>query len=302
VEPALTDTINGARRRVVLAGPGVVQAGPDAVAGLRAFAAAANIGVANTWGAKGLFAWDSPYHLGTCGLQARDFELLGFGDVELIITTGIDIDESPPARYALAPTVDVPPQDLHALARVVTVNESPIRPSALYERIAAIVQPGYEATGVPLHPARAVADARAALPAGGRVSAEPGPVGLWMARAFPTTELGSVFVPAQRAPGVGLARACEDARAGRVAIAMTHAPLAGETQRSLDECARDDIALAVIVWDDAAPRLAVDAYRAAIATALGTQGVTRIDVPVDLTVTRELIAIAGPVVAWGGSD
>ncbi len=89
---------------------------------------------------------------------------------------------------------------------------------------------------------------------------------------------------------------------GAFAIAMTHAPLGGETQRALDECARDDIALGVIVWDDAAPRLAVDAYRAAIATALGTQGFTRIDVPVDLTVTRELIAIAGPVVAWGGSD
>jgi len=60
--------------------------------------------------------------------------------------------------------------------------------------------------------------------------------------------------------------------------------------------------LAVIVWDDAAPSLAVDAYRAAITSAVGTQGVTRIDVPVDLTVTRELIAVAGPVVAWGGSD
>jgi hypothetical protein len=168
--------------------------------------------------------------------------------------------------------------------------------------MAAIVQPGYEATGVPLHPARAVADARAALPAGGRVSVEPGPVGLWMARAFPTTELGSVFVPAQRAPGVALGRARDDARAGRVAIAMTHAPLASETQRALDECARHDVDVTVIVWDDAAPRLAVDAYRAVITSAVGTQGVTRIDVPVDLTVTRELVAIAGRVVAWGGSD
>ena len=26
---------------------------------------------ANTWGAKGVFPWDSPHHLGTCGLQAR---------------------------------------------------------------------------------------------------------------------------------------------------------------------------------------------------------------------------------------
>lgn len=279
-----------------------MHAGPEAVAGLRAFAAAANIGVANTWGAKGLFAWDSPYHLGTCGLQARDFELLGFGDVDLILTTGIDIDESPPARYALAPTIDVLPADLDALARAVTANESPIRPSALYERIAAIVQPGYNAPTVPLHPARAVADVRAALPSGALVTAEPGPVGLWMARAFPTTELGSVFVPAQPAQGVALGRARDDARSGRVAIAMSHAPLADETQRALDGCARDDVDVTVVVWDDAAPRLPVDSYRAAITAAVGTSGVTRIDVPVDLAITRELIAIAGPVVAWDGSD
>src|SRR4051794_22595739 len=25
--------------------------------------------VANTWGAKGIYAWDDPHHMGTCGLQ-----------------------------------------------------------------------------------------------------------------------------------------------------------------------------------------------------------------------------------------
>ena len=54
-----------------------------------------NIGVANTWGAKGVFAWDSPHHLGTCGLQAHDFELLGFADLDLLWVTGLDPDESP---------------------------------------------------------------------------------------------------------------------------------------------------------------------------------------------------------------
>ena len=42
---------------VVLAGPGVVQDG--AVGGLRALAAAGRLGVLNTWGAKGVFHWQS---------------------------------------------------------------------------------------------------------------------------------------------------------------------------------------------------------------------------------------------------
>src|SRR5262249_31467968 len=58
---------------LVLAGPGVVRAGSDAVAGLQAVAAKAACGVVNTWGAKGVFRWDSPHHYGTAGLQADDF-------------------------------------------------------------------------------------------------------------------------------------------------------------------------------------------------------------------------------------
>ena len=104
-------------RRVVLAGPGVV-ARDGAVEGLRAFAAAANVGVANTWGAKGVFNWDSPHHLGTVGLQARDFELLGFADHDLIIATGVDRLEVR-GGFALAPVRHVAPGDLAALASTV---------------------------------------------------------------------------------------------------------------------------------------------------------------------------------------
>ena len=103
-------------RRVVLAGPGVVRDG--AIEGLRAFAAAANVGVANTWGAKGVFNWDSPHHLGTVGLQARDFELLGFADHDLIIATGVDRLETR-GGFALAPVRHVAPGDLAGLATVV---------------------------------------------------------------------------------------------------------------------------------------------------------------------------------------
>ena len=90
-------------RTAMLAGPGVLR--DRAVDGLREFAAAANIGVANTWGAKGVFNWDSPHHLGTCGLQAHDFELLGFGELDLLWVVGLDPEESPPERYELGARV-----------------------------------------------------------------------------------------------------------------------------------------------------------------------------------------------------
>src|SRR5262245_17120565 len=102
-------------RTVMLAGPGVLR--DRAVDGLRAFAAAANVGVANTWGAKGVFNWDSPHHLGTCGLKADDFVLLGFDDIDLLWTAGLDPAESPPARIALGATiVPIAPADLEPFA------------------------------------------------------------------------------------------------------------------------------------------------------------------------------------------
>ena len=80
-------------RLVVLAGPGVV--GTRSIDGLRTFATAANVPIANTWGAKGVLPWDSPHHMGTCGLQARDFELLDFASYDAIIATGTEHAESP---------------------------------------------------------------------------------------------------------------------------------------------------------------------------------------------------------------
>ncbi len=99
-------------RLLVLAGPGVIDAA--ALPALRAFAAAGDLGVANTWGAKGVFAWDSPHHLGTCGLQARDFELLGVGDADAVVTVGLDPDESPIERLGPVPTLQLDPGDLVA--------------------------------------------------------------------------------------------------------------------------------------------------------------------------------------------
>ena len=98
VEPddAVLDRLRAAERPMVLAGPGVVL--DRAVAGLHALAAAGSLGVLNTWGAKGVFDWRSRHHLATAGLQARDFELGGVADADLVIATGIDPAEGAPDR------------------------------------------------------------------------------------------------------------------------------------------------------------------------------------------------------------
>jgi hypothetical protein len=260
------------RRAVVLAGPGVVRDG--CVDGLRAFAAAANVGVANTWGAKGVFPWDSPHHMGTCGLQAHDFELLGFGHADLIVTTGVDPDESPPDRFALAPVVEVAPSDLLGLASTLTPSRVPIASNQLYTRLAAIAQPGYLDDRFPRHPARAVMDLRNDLPSGGLVAADPGLPGLWIARTLPTSEPGSVVVPARRVPGIAAALALVAARAGRAAIAVTAAPVDDATRAVVELADRIGTPFRLEAWGD----------------------------DVDFSYTRLLIEAAGPVVAWGGID
>ncbi|MBM3671737.1 MAG: hypothetical protein FJW86_06100 [Actinobacteria bacterium] len=287
-------------RIVVLAGPGVID--DNAIHGLRHFAAAGQLGVANTWGAKGVFAWDSPHHLGTCGLQARDFELLGFGSADLIVATGIDERESPTDRFALAPVEVVAPTELEAFAGDYVATD-PV-PNDLYPRLAAVAQPGYLDEKVPLHPARAVSDLGDALPGDGLVVADPGVAGLWVARTFPTPPLDAgaprrVIVPAEPAPGVAVTLACEAARAGRPAIAVTTAPVDDATLATIPP-AGSKAALLIVVWGERGDVRRADDHLELVAGALASPGVTRIEVPIALDDTALLVEAAGEVVAWGG--
>lgn len=256
-------------RTAMLAGPGVLR--DRAVDGLRAFAAGAHVGVANTWGAKGVFNWDSPHHLGTCGLQALDFELLGFGDLDLLWVTGLDVDESPRERYDLgARIVTVEPGDLATFAPHVARSPHPIVPPPLFERIAAVAQPGYVDDRFPRHPARAVMDLKARTPSSGIVTAQPGPAGLWVARTFPTDAPGTVVVPAVVTPGIAVAVALAAALAGRPGVAVTVGSPDPVTEALIELGARSGAPLTVERWGD----------------------------DVDLSLTSLLVEAAGPVVAW----
>jgi thiamine pyrophosphate-dependent acetolactate synthase large subunit-like protein len=285
---------------VVLAGPRVIDEG--ALDGLRAFAEDGALGVANTWGAKGVFRWDSPHHLGTCGLQARDFELLGWADADLIVTTGLT-DEVATDRFALAPVVDLTPTALAHVAGAVRATSAPT--NDLYARLAAVAQPGYADEKVPLHPARAAADLGAALPPGGLVAADPGVAGLWVARTFPTPALDPgaprrVVVPATREPGVAARLAAGAARAGRPAIAVTTGPIDAATTAQVESAASEHLSFVVAVWSDAGDLAVASDHAALLSGALAEPGVTVVEVPVALADTDLLVEAAGDVVAWGG--
>jgi thiamine pyrophosphate-dependent acetolactate synthase large subunit-like protein len=258
-------------RTAMLAGPGVLR--DRAVDGLRDFATAAHVGVANTWGAKGVFRWDSPHHLGTCGLQADDFPLLGFGELDLLWVTGLDPLESPPARYELgAHVVPIEPRDLATFAPAVARSSYPIETPALYERLAAVAQPGYVDERFPRHPARAVIELKQRMEPGAIVTAQPGVAGVWVARTFPTDAPGTVVVPADAVPGVGIGVALAAARAGRAATAVIIEPLDAMDTALVELGTRLHVPLTVERWG----------------------------ADVDLSLTELLVDAAGPVVAWTG--
>lgn len=192
----------------------------------------------NTWGAKGVFRWDDPLHFGTAGLQARDFELAGLGDVDVLVTSGLDPAEVTSRPWlGRADVVDLAPSAL--ATAVLPLPPGTTERPPLYTELAAVVGPLYDVSGSP--PARAAALA-ASLPAGGVVVAAPGLVGFWIARTFPTSVPGSVLVPASGGPEEAWRAAAELAAAGRPVTFVT-----GDADRP----PRDPPGVTVEVWPSA---------------------------------------------------
>ena len=215
----------------VLVGPGVLAN----LSGVRSLAEAVGVAVINTWGAKGTFRWDDPFHGGTAGLQERDFELAGLGDVDVLLTSGLDPDEVTTTPWAgRAEVVDVPVADLGSFA--VDWSHEPFEPTRprLYTELASVVQPMY---ADPASPAARLHAINASLPANGIVFAPPGLLGFWVARTWSTTIPGSVVVPASTEPGLTERLAVEAAARGQSVTFLS--PIATEL---------DDVT--VLVWDD----------------------------------------------------
>ncbi|MCU1484778.1 MAG: thiamine pyrophosphate central protein [Actinomycetia bacterium] len=286
------DALRAARSPLVLAGPGVVRDG--AIAGLNAFAVAGSLGVVNTWGAKGIFDWRSRHHLATVGLQARDAELSGVCDADLLVCVGVDDLESAPELWRTVPTIDVPTPMLGPLSEAWSRPRVDIVMPPLRERLAAATQSGWAATGAPLAPSQATRNYGEVVAAGGTVAGDPGMAGYWLARTLGTTRPGAVHVPADGSLA-GFAVACAVAAhrrwSGAPALAVVDA-LTPEITAMLEP------GVAVEVWADDGDRLDADAHADRLTMLLRTGGVAHLHVRGDQL--PRMLDAAGPITAWGG--
>lgn len=286
---------------VAVVGPGVVRAA--AVDGLSDMARKGGIGIVNTWGAKGVERWDSPFHFGTAGLQERDFTLAGLAAADVVITSGLDPDESPLDALGSWVVQDVPPGQLGALCHRWPPSRTPPERPPLYGAIAAVVTPMYESDGVPLSAPRAALHLSGALPDRGIVVADPGRAGFWIARTFPTSFPGSVCVPATGDAGFAAAAALVCRLEGRPCLAVSD-QVGGtdgldDTSAAVLELAESlGLGVALQLWGPEGSLASSTAHVELLAAELDSPVVRIDEVPVLVDDTAGLLDAAGPLLAW----
>jgi acetolactate synthase-1/2/3 large subunit len=222
-----TEVIMAAERPIILAGNGAIRT--HASRALRAFVHTTGIPVAETFMAKGLLDYEDPHALGTVGLQARDYELAGFEDADVVIAVGYDLVEHKPEHWnpradkkivvidTVAAEIDeffIPEVELigdiaHVLARLAagcsrknaaTVDEF-VR---LRELVFGALRDAREDDQFPMRPPRVLSDIRQALRRSDVLVSDVGLHKLWIGRMFPAHEPGTVLI-ANGLAGMGFA-------------------------------------------------------------------------------------------------
>jgi hypothetical protein len=287
-------------RPVVLAGPGVVT--HQAQASLHAFAVAASAGVLNTWGAKGVFDWRSRHHLATVGLQSRDFELGGLADADLIVATGIDVDEAPQDKWQIAPVVTLDPTSLGPTAEALYRPHQQLEPPPLRNRLAAVTQQGWSSPRGPLAPSRVTLHYSQCLAGGGLLASDAGLAGYWVARTFSTTELGTTCVPARPNTGFAVASVvvARQSRPWRPALAVMDGPIDDDLETVLEVAASLGIGVGVEVWDPDGPALSADDHLDRLRRLAVTSRQEVVSLRTDPDQLDSMLEVAGPIIAWQG--
>ncbi len=285
-------------RTVLLVGPGVRRAGQAAAVAEAARRTGAV--VVATLGAVGSLAVDDPAWGGVVGLQADDVVLSGLADAELIIAVGVDPAEALDLVPDGAQVLDVEPWHLALMALHWPDPSPPPPPSELVRRLAEVGSLPPDPT-LPLSPIRATVEVSGAGSDGGIIAADAGPAGLWLARGL-APSAATVIVPARPARGFAAAAALVSGLDGRPAIAVTTAPVDPITEALLDLAARLDVPLVAEVWGGEASWESPDEHVERLDAARAADGVHRVAVPVDLSGTRVLVEVAGPVAAWSRDE
>jgi acetolactate synthase I/II/III large subunit len=219
------DVIRAAEAPIVLAGNGVTRVG--AANGLRRFADATGIPVAETFMGKGVIPADDPKALGAVGLQAGDYEMAGFGDSDVVITVGFDLVEHSPEhwnsdrdkRIVCIDTVSVE-VDEYFMTEVDLIGDMEYILDALTERcgdldhdggstrLRDVVQSHFEAAkdndNFPVQPPRALWEIRQVLGREDILISDVGLHKLWIGRCFPAYEPNTVLI-ANGLAGMGFA-------------------------------------------------------------------------------------------------
>jgi acetolactate synthase I/II/III large subunit len=222
------EIIRAAINPVVLAGNGVART--SSAPALREFARATGISVAETFMGKGLLDYRDPHHLGTVGLQSRDYALAGFEEADVVITVGFDLVEHAPKNWnpardktivcidTVTPEVDehyMTEVDLigdlyHILSRLAEeCREVPhsAQPSRLNEIILGRFEAARDDEHFPMQPPRALWEIRQALGREDILISDVGLHKLWIARMFPAHEPNTVMI-ANGLAGMGFAIPC----------------------------------------------------------------------------------------------
>lgn len=286
----------GSSRELVVApsllvvGAGVVDAGMAET--VVAIAERHRVGVLNSFLAKGLFPFDHPAHLGTIGLQRDDVVLAGVNDVlaaggTVVVSGAGELADMLPLEVA-----NVSPSALGGL-RWPQGRTWPSRP-ALYERLAAVCGPAYGDDTTPLSPIRAAGDLAGWLPGGTVVVAGAGLAGFWLARTFPTRSATSIMLPSSADPAFIPVAVEALVDSGLRVVVVADASSGG---------AADVVGgwrgVVIERWLDHGP-LCRPAARLAALQAAVDRGGGDLSVGVRLGALDEVVAVAGPVVAWGG--
>ena len=196
-----------ARNPVVLAGHGAARGGASQA--LIRFAQSLNIPVATTFHGKGVFPDDHPLALGTVGFMRHDYVNFGFDRADVIVAVGYELQEFNPVRInpsgttriihvhrfpaevdahydvAVGLTADIS-HSLDALAAAVWRRVPAAGGERIRELLSNELTRGQQDDRFPMHPARIVADTRAALSREDIVLVDTGALKMWMARLYPT--------------------------------------------------------------------------------------------------------------------
>jgi hypothetical protein len=271
------------------------------VAGLHALAGALGAGVLNTWGAKGVFHWQSRHHWATIGLQEHDFALGGLCDAGLVVATGVDDREAPGSYWRDRPHVVVEPEDLDILAEVIAPRHHNLTEMPpLRTRLAAATQAGWASTAAPLAPSQATLAYGRRLAGGGLVAADAGVAGFWVARTFATTELGGVAVPAEEVPGWAAACVTVARMAAplRPALAVLNEKVDEATALVLELATARGIAVGAEVWAEGGEALDAERHRSRLGVLTDPRAGGVATIATDAGQLEAFVEAAGPLRPW----